>query len=170
MPLLNNPRGSKLLVLVFILLFTLGLATKCSASEAYTQMAYGRTMIRGETSVLDFQRTIPLQSRAAVREDAEWRIGMTLIGSSMYGSTPEPGNFRVKLQYVEGLGQFHMGLGVSVGQNVDDFNGSILNFALTAEWRFKRWPVTLALSHDSNAGTRMPNVGRDYLLLGWRFQ
>jgi predicted porin len=130
--------------------------------------SYGRTLVRGETDVIDFSRTW----WAGGDSDAQYRLGMTLIGSSndvKKGYGPQPNNFRIKAQYLDGFGPWSFGLGVSVGQNVDDFNGSKMNFALSIEYRFTKLPLVIQYAHDSNAGTVQPNDGRDYILVGYRF-
>jgi hypothetical protein len=53
-------------------------------------------------------------------------------------------------------------------QNPPPYNGGPVNFALQLAYRFG-FGATLTYAHVSDAGSRLPNLGRDIVLIGWRF-
>lgn len=153
-------------VLLVVVLFLVGLATRCGAEEAYSQFGVGSTYIRGTAPVMDLAYVYP----DAAPGDAVLEVGATFLGQS---STADNGvqrnNFAARAAIVEGLGRFRVGLGFAYLQNTDTYNGSNLNFNLILGYDVKTIPVTLRIHHFSNGGTRSPNKGRDMLLIYWRF-
>jgi hypothetical protein len=173
MGLLNlNPKvliGVGFFVLLFITLLTM---PQCHAAQLpldapYTQLSVGSTYIRGPAPVLDLTFTQP----ASVLRNAYWQESLTLIGSSTYidhnNNTPAPNNFIVRGLFVDGIGRFDIGLGLAWIDNYLPYNGQHVNFALQLAYRFSHG-VTLTIAHESDAGTRLPNLGRDELMLGVR--
>lgn len=159
-------------VLALVALLALGLAIpKCHGADLgptdapYVQLSGGKTWIRGPAPVLDLTFTQP----ASVLRNAYWQESLTVIGSSTWHNESVPNNFIVRALFVDGFGRFDVGLGISWMQVYLPYNGSSVNFALQLDYRFKRLPVTLTVAHESNAGTRLPNLGRDEIMLGWRF-
>ncbi len=165
--LFNNPSRvvKALVVFVVVLLSALG-GWKCAHAETpYVQFSAGSTYVRGPAEVIDLAWTwkSPQSSRDF------WKTALTLIGDSTLHGERAPNNFAVRGLYVTGFGYADIGLGLAWLQNPEPYNGSPINFTLELAYRFQRWPITFTISHISNAGTQAPNLGRDFLTLGYRF-
>lgn len=162
-----NPgnRKTQALVAIFLLLFIAALATRCHAAEPYAQFGVGSTIIRGPASALDLSVVYP----EAGPEDSDYALGITFVGASLYGTARQPGQFMIHGDMIDGFGPLDLGLGIAWLQNTDAYDGSHMNFSLSAAYRFHALPLTLVYRHFSNAGTAAPNVGRDSVFLAWRF-
>jgi len=172
MSLINNPRKAVIGVTAFVIAFVAGLfLSKCHSEPLgptdapYVQFSGGKTMIRGPAPVLDLAFTTPSKQL----NKAYWQGSMTLIGSSSNRGIDAPNNMMLRGLFVDGLGRFDFGLGIAYVLNPLPYNGSNLNFALQADYRFAVVPLTVTWAHVSNAGMTDHNLGRDMLLLGWRF-
>jgi hypothetical protein len=166
MGLFNNPPWVVRILILFVIVFALGMLMRCHAAESYVQLSGGSTYIRGPAPVLDVGFTwIAPQSRHDF-----WKTDLTVIGSSTFRGQPAPNNFAVRGLYVTGFGHFDIGLGLAWLQNPAPYNGSPVNFTLELAYRFQRIPITITGSHISNAGTQSPNYGRDFLTIGYRFK
>lgn len=170
MSLFNLNWKTTALVLLLVALLVIGLAIpQCHAEGVldapYVQLSAGKTYIRGPAEVLDLTFTQP----APQLRHAYWQESLTVIGSSTYRNQPVPNNFIVRGLFVDGFGRFDVGLGLAWVDNYLPYNGQHVNFALQLAYRFKRLPITLTMAHVSDAGTQLPNLGRDMLTLGWRF-
>jgi hypothetical protein len=168
--LFNLNKKTTIAVLGLIAAIIIGAAlAKCHAAETpldapYVQFSGGSTIIRGQTPVLDMTFAEP----ASVLRHAFWQESLTVIGQSTYQGQNVPNNFAARVLFVDGFGSFDTGLGLSWMQNPYPYNGSPVNFALQCDYRF-RFGATLTYAHMSNAGSRLPNLGRDIVMLGWRF-
>lgn len=170
MALFNLSKPTLIAVLGVVALLALGMMIpKCHAAPLdapYVQLSGGAAVIRGPTEVLDLSFTEP----APQLRNAFWQESLTVIGTSTYNGKPVPNNFALRGGFFDGFGRFDVGLGVSWMQNPFPYNGSPVNFNLSLDYRFKLLPVTLTYTHMSNAGSRLPNLGRDLVLVGWRFR
>lgn len=162
--LLRNPRASQIASFLFVVLLVAAWATKCHGADL--QFGMGSTIARGATPVLD----VAVTTRRGAPLDANWQFGLTLIGSSTYGEVDQPNQAALSALLVDGFGPLDIGLGAVFLQNTDIYNGSHANFALQLAYRFQRLPLTVTVRHWSNAGTVQPNLGRDFVLLSWRFR
>lgn len=99
-----------------------------------------------------------------------WKSDLTLIGNSTFRGQAVPNNFAARGLYVTGFGDFDIGLGLALMKNPAPYNGGVANFTLELAYRFQFWPITLSISHMSNAGSQSPNLGRDFITLGYRFK
>jgi hypothetical protein len=166
--LLNLSKPAIGLIVGILTLFVLGLFgfARCAHSATpYVQFSGGTTYVRGVAPVIDLAWTF----RSSQSQRDFWKAGATLIGTSRFQGQDAPNNFAVRGLYVTGFGHFDVGFGLSWMQNPPPYNSSPVNFNLELGYRFQRLPVTFAVSHLSNAGTRPLNRGRGFLLLGWRF-
>lgn len=170
MKLFNLNLKTTIAVLALIALLALGLIIpQCHAAESpldapYVQLSGGAAIIRGYTPVLDLTFTEP----ATVLRGAYWQESLTVIGESTYNGNPVPNNFAARALFVDGFGAFDVGLGLAWIQNPAPYNGSPVNFNLQLAYRLALG-ATLTYTHMSNAGSRLPNLGRDIVLIGWRF-
>lgn len=130
----------------------------------YTQLSAGAAVIRGASPVIDLTFTEP----APVLRNAYWQESLTVIGTSTFRGQDVPNNFAFRALFVDGYGSFDVGLGLSWMQNPAPYNGSPVNFNLQIAYRLGLG-ATLTYTHMSNAGSRTPNLGRDIVLVGWRF-
>ncbi len=157
-------------VLGLVALLVLGfIIPQCHAAESpldapYVQISGGYTVVRGPTPVLDLTFTEP----ASVLRNAYWQESLTVIGTSTFEGQNAPNNFMLRGLFVDGFGHFDVGLGVAWIQNPAPYNGSPMDFALQLAYRFS-FGTTLTYAHVSNAGSRLPNLGRDMIFAGWRF-
>lgn len=166
--LFRNPKGAVIAIALFLALLLAAFATPCR-SETLTFEA-GRAVIHGETPVmaLSVKFTGPSHAEADFVEahllDTDYEFSMVLVGAN--GANPN--QIGAQAQIVDGFGKFDLGLGGAYLQNTDQWNGSHLNFSLMMRYRFtEHW--SLNYRHWSNAGTKAPNIGRDMLLMGYRF-
>jgi hypothetical protein len=153
-----NPGRTGLIVAVFVLLFILALATRCHA--AGVAVSAGSTVLRPGASALQVGWQWPaLQSR-----DAHFETAITVIAESDFYGAPQRNQFAWSVVYVDGFGAFDIGLGPAFLQNTDAYNSGGANFHLLEGYHrgpwFARW------NHFSNMGTKMPNLGRDLILIG----
>ncbi len=132
----------------------------------YVQMSGGAAIVRGATYAADLTFTEP----SNVLRNSFWQGSITAIGTSNFKGQDVPNNFAARGLFLDGFGRFDVGLGLSWMQNPAPYNGGSVNFALQLDYRFVFWPITLTYAHMSDAGTKLPNYGRDILLLGWRFR
>ena len=163
MPLFNNPKRVTYLIAAFVLVFIAALATRCHAAEGdWLTFSAGHALTRAEATVADLAYAHPRWVG-----DAGYELGLTLIGSSAFRNRPFDGNIAVHAQIMDGFGPVDIGIGAAYLQHTDVINGSNLNFFLSLGVHYKRLQVRY--NHISNAGTTAPNIGRDMLLVGWRF-
>lgn len=168
MKLFNLNFKTMIAVLAVVALLTLGLLLPtCHAAvldAPYVQLSGGAAVVRGQTPVLDLTFTQP----APQLRKAYWQESLTVIGTSTFRGQDAPNNFVLRGLFIDGLGHFDVGLGLSWMQNPAPYNGSAVNFNLQLAYRLG-FGATLTYTHLSNAGSRLPNYGRDILLVGWRF-
>lgn len=170
--LFNNPKQIVIAICFFIAVFVLSLGGwKCahatgSTDPPYMQFSAGSTYIRGPAPVICLAATWP--STQAPRNF--WKLDLDVIGSSTLDGHSAPNNFALRGLYVSGFRYLDIGLGLGWIQNPRPYNGSPVNFTLEVAYRFRALPVTLTVSHISNAGTQSPNLGRDFVTLGYRFK
>lgn len=160
--LTSNPRKAQLAILVFVLILLGTFATQCRA-ESVVQFEGGSTVARGYTPVVGITVVWP----EAGPKDADFQCGIMLVGTSNYKSD-NPNQAAVQCLLVDGYKKLDLGIGVVALQNTDDYNGSHGNFSLMAGYRFTD-KFGLIYRHWSNAGSVKPNLGRDMVLLTYRF-
>lgn len=173
MALFNLSKPTLIAVLGIVALLGLGMAIpRCHSAELgpldapYVQLSGGSTVVRGQAPVLDLTLTEP----SPQLRNAFFQGSLTVIGTSTFNGKPVPNNFALRGLFVDGFGRFDVGLGISWMQNPAPYNGSPVNFNLQLDYRFRLLPITLTYTHMSNAGSRLPNLGRDIVLAGWRFR
>jgi hypothetical protein len=170
MSLFNNPKKTIWAVSIFIILLVTALATRCHAAEAYTTFRVGSTALRGPTAALELSLAtpVPYSEGNPLLADAHLEYGLLLIGSSTYQAVEQPNQLAVSVRYVDGFGPVDLGLGLTGIQHPDAYNSGHLNCVLLLGYHYKQFSVRY--QHISNAGTHMPNLGRDMLLVGWSFK
>lgn len=173
MKLFNLEPKTLIAVLGLVALLALGFfIPQCHAANLlesptdapYVQLSGGAAVIRGSSPVLDLTYTEP----AAQLRNAYWQESLTVIGTSKFRGQDVPNNFAIRGLFVDGFGRFDVGLGVAWMQNPAPYNGSPINFNLQLGYRLL-CGASLTYTHLSNAGSRAPNLGRDIVLIGWRF-
>lgn len=163
LPFNQGNRKTQLLVSLIILLMLAALATAARAGESYASFGVGTSIVRGQAEMLSLDLTFP----QAGPKDADFRTGIVLIGASEFRKNPEPSQAAGYVELVDGFKKCDVGVGVAYLQNTDEYNGSNANFTLSLACRYKALRATLR--HFSNAGTKMPNRGRDMLYLSYVF-
>lgn len=167
MKLLDNPKKSVIGVAILVTALLLAFATKCHSADGDTQFSGGAAIMRGPTAALQ------LEYLWGEHGDHHLESGITLVGTSdHYEGFPQyqghqQNNFFLNTTLIDGFGPVDLGLGLAFIQNTDAYNSTGANFHLLAGYHFKH--LHLSYNHFSNAGTKHPNMGRDIVLLGWRF-
>lgn len=166
LPFNPGKRKVQLGVALFLLLLIAALATTCRAAPApYVSFGGGSTVVRGESAVADLAVTFPRRVG-----ESDVRVSVTLVGESTTPAGAQRNNFGASLELVDGVGNVDLGFGLVYLQNTDTYNGSNLNFVLSVGYRLQSLPLTVGFKHWSNAGTRMPNKGRDMVFVSYRFR
>lgn len=163
LPFNQGNRKTQLLVSLIILLMLAALATAARAGESYAGFGVGTSIVRGQAEMLSLDLTFP----QAGPKDADFRTGIVLIGASEFRRNMQPSQAAGFVELVDGFKKCDVGVGVAYLQNTDEYNGSNANFTLSLACRYKALRATLR--HFSNAGTKMPNRGRDMLYLSYVF-
>lgn len=172
------------IVVAFVVAFVLTFLPRCSRAADFEVQA-GSKVIRGPTwaaaALVYFPR--------AIANKADVRCRILLYGPSTYrrketvsfvvngkpGGTfehevdyPQDQNAQVGCQVLSGYRRIDLGLGVQTVFRGDAYNAAGATFWLTLRYRATEH-VSVEYSHSSNAGTKMPNLGSDFLLAAWRF-
>lgn len=163
--LFNLSPAVYLAVLLVIVLFVTALATKCHAATGYVQVSGGSTVVRGAAPIIALDFAYP----SGFEPGDFWKGGLIMVGSSTFKGADAPNNYILHAAYSAGFGHFDIAIGISWMQNYLPYNGGAVNANLEAAYRFERWPVTVTYDHFSDAGTKLPNYGRDMVMAGWRF-
>jgi hypothetical protein len=156
---LNKVTGT--LVAVFLGLLLLG-ASKCSAEPVLTFEA-GYTAIRASTP--GARLTVEWPQGGSIES---FQCGLTLIGPYDFKGIEYPNQGIVDCLVVTAIKRLELGIGPAYLQNVGGVNGSHFNFSLMARWRFNDHH-SLLWRHWSNAGTVLPNYGRDLVTYAYSF-
>lgn len=159
----DNPRKAQLAILVFVLLLLGTFATQCRA-EPVLQFEGGSTIVRGYTPAVGLTLIWP----EAGPLDADFQCGIQLVGTSTFRDEHQSNQAAVQCLIVDGYKKLDLGIGVVALQNTDDYNGSHANFSLMAGYRLTD-KFGVLYRHWSNAGSVDPNLGRDMVLLTYRF-
>ncbi|MGH2612380.1 MAG: hypothetical protein ACRDFB_04960, partial [Rhabdochlamydiaceae bacterium] len=104
-----------------------------------------------------------------------WDFGEVFINDSQYRGGPSNlylDQFAIKNYITRGMivGNWHnffIGAGPSYMTSAFPYNGEGFNFALFGG--FKIDDVVIQYDHFSDAGITKRNLGRDLLMIGWRF-
>lgn len=163
LPFNQGNRKTQLLVSLVILLLLAAFATAARAGESYASFGVGTTIVRGQAEMLSLDITFP----NAGPKDADFRTGVVLAGASEFRRNPQPSQAAFFVEVVDGFKKCDVGVGLAYLQNVDEYNGSNANFTLSLACRYKALRATLR--HFSNAGTKMPNRGRDMFYVSYAF-
>jgi hypothetical protein len=162
--LFRNPRAVVILIGIFLIAFLASLATKCRAETATFEV--GRAIIHGETPAIGLNITFGEQYGVGHDlQDFNYQCGLLLIGAN----GPNSNQIAAQCLVVDGFGRFDLGLGLAALQNSDQWNSGRVNFALMARYRFTE-RMSLTYRHISNAGTHLPNIGRDMIFAAWTFK
>ena len=166
MQLFQNNKSAVIAICAFVAIFALALGmAKCHAAEPYVQLSGGYALVRGQTPVIDLTFTQP----APQLRNAFWYGALDVIGASTFKAQPVPNSFALRGGFCPGFGRLDVCLGVAWVQNYLPYNGEHFNANLQLDYRFTRVPVTVTYTHMSDAGSTPINLGRDILLVGYRF-
>lgn len=135
----------------------------------------GYTVLRGHTPqfglTVNFRNLLRLDTGdQGIKRDFDLQVGVGIIGEYEYKGKLESNQLYVHALVVDGFGRLDLGVGAAYLQNTDQLNGSNANFSLLIGYRFgARSQVKAYWRHFSNAGTKIPNVGRDFVGLAYSF-
>lgn len=141
---------------------------RCEAAEpgprgTHLQLSLGTTLVRGDAGVLD----LSVIETAHAPSHSFWQLGMQVIGHSSFHGDSVDHNIVWRGLLSRRVWHLDVGIGLSYMLNPRPYNGSHLNAALQLD--YVHAPLVVSYIHESNAGIRSPNYGRDSLLIGWRF-
>lgn len=152
-------------VLAIIIAILVGFCTQARSAESQVAFGLGSTVVRGQTAVINLALRFP----DAGPKDADYEVGTVFIGqSTAQNGETQRNNFAWYGAIIDGVGRFDFGIGPAYLQNVDNYNGSHLNYTLLVGYRPRwRWcePCDIRVQHFSNGGTQSPNKGRDQVYL-----
>ncbi len=123
----------------------------------------GFTILRARTPAIALNVTFQDVAAAAGR-DFDIQVGVGVIGEYRYKGRLESNQLYFHALLVDGFGKLDLGVGGVYLQNTDQINGSNANFSLLVGYRFTD-RVSANWRHFSNAGTALPNLGRDFVNL-----
>lgn len=124
----------------------------------------GGTVGRGYAPVIGLDVRWPLSGPA----NTDYELGMRLVGESTYREAEQSNQIIVHASLADGWKAFQAGLGMAYLANTDAYNGGHVNYRLFLRW-VAHERVRLSYEHFSCAGSCDPNLGRDMVLVGWRF-
>lgn len=160
--LFNNPKSTVKLILVGLALIIGAVIYSTKAESAELDLGYGRTILRGPTDIAAVTVVYPKQIG-----DIDLYTGVLLIGTYDFRDVPQANQVVVRSGFTAHIKQFGASLGVAKIQHEDDLNSGAINFNLGLSYRWRR--LVVSYNHLSNAGTERPNIGRDMVILSWRF-
>jgi hypothetical protein len=172
-PPFNLSLGGTIAVLVFVGFIILALAIPnchatnnvASLNQPYVQLSGGAQIIHGPTEVFDLSFIEP----SNVLPHSFWQFGMMTIGGSHFKGKLAGNTLVWRALFCDGLGQFDFGIGASYMTNYLPYNGGHVNANLQVDYRFVNWPITITFTHFSDAGSVLPNYGRNIVMVGYRF-
>lgn len=123
----------------------------------------GQTVLRSTTDAFEVTLTEPYKKGYSFQE------AVSYVGQSKYDDWyPQPSKVSAIGRVVKTWHGIFAGLGLSYASRTDLFNGSALNFNEAVGVTIANHLV-VQFEHTSNAGIVKPNVGRNLLLVGYRF-
>ena len=164
MAIFNNPPKVQIAIGLFIAAFLLFFAV-AQCHGAVLEFEAGSAIVRGPTPAIGMKVIVP----GVISHVGDAACGLAIIGQSTYHYANQPNQIAVGCQVLANLSRLTLGIGVAKLQNDDAYNSGTMNFNLTAQVRLTR-QLGIAYNHFSNAGSHMPNLGRDLLVLTWRFE
>lgn len=172
------------IVVAFVVAFVLTFLPRCSRAADFEVQA-GSKVIRGPTWAAAALVYFP----HVVANKADVRCRILLYGPSNYRKKetvtwtvngkpgpsftqevdhPQDQNAQVGCQVLSGYNRFDLGLGVQQMMRGDAYNAAGMAFWLSLRYRLTDH-ASVEYSHSSNAGTKTPNLGSDFILAAWRF-
>lgn len=164
-PLGNNTKVKVILLAVIGLFLCSFFVKACRGAEMKMDFVAGSALVRGNAGAFGLNVCQP----RVIANFADWCNGFMLIGDSSWRGKHSDFQAVLHSQVVAHLWLgFELGIGVAHMQHSDEYNSGSVNFSLSLERRVYK-NFYLRYQHFSNAGTSMPNEGRDLLLSTWRF-
>jgi hypothetical protein len=171
------------IVVFFVVAFVLTFLSQCARAADFEVQA-GSKVIRGPTwaaaALVYFPRVIAdkadVRCRILLYGPSTYSRNITEIEHSPRGDkevTTKQGfaqdqNAQIGCQVLSGYKKLDLGLGVQEMMRGDAYNAAGLAFWLTLRWRFdEHWSAEY--SHTSDAGTKQPNLGSDFLMGAYKF-
>lgn len=161
MRLFRNPKGAVYGILAFAVLLLMLFSMKARAEQTL-QFEAGSAVLRGVTPAIGL--TIGCPGCGPVNTDYEF--GFDLVGDSHeYSESPNAIGPRVML--VDSYKRASLGLGFQ-WWNVETPYTCQFTFALMARYTISQ-RFAVQWRHSSSAGSCRPNIGRDLVMLSYRF-
>lgn len=132
----------------------------------------GTTIFRGRTPQIGVTANFLNVGQAAGR-DFDLQVGLGVIAEYRLYGVLYSNQLYFQALVIDGIGPVDVGVGGVYLQNTDQLNGSNANFSLYLAYRASvfggRDNVKAYYRHFSNAGTALPNTGRDFIGLAYSF-
>lgn len=160
---LGNNRVVRTVLLVVIGLFLCSFFVR-QCRGAQMDFVTGSALVRGPAGAFGLNVCEP----RAIAGFADVCAGFMLIGDSSWrGHNDYQAVAHAQVVSHLWLG-FELGIGLAHLQHADAYNSGAVDFSLSLQHRVYK-NLYLRYQHFSNAGTSMPNQGRDIVLATWRF-
>lgn len=176
--------GAWWIVVVFVLCFILTFLPRCSRAADFEVQA-GSKIVRGPTwaaaALVYFPHVVAnkadVRCRILLYGPSTYTRRVTIVKETRHDGTvtnvvdqkeSQDQNAQVGCQVLSGYRRFDLGLGVQTVFRTDAYNAAGATFWLTLRYRAAEH-FSVEYSHSSNAGTKTPNLGSDFVLAAWRF-
>lgn len=133
----------------------------CRAADF--EVGGGRTYIRGPAPVATATMVWPRQIW-----DTDVYAGAVFIGSYDFRGVNYGNQYIARAGFTPRFGSLGVDLGLALLKNSDAINSGTPNFNLGLSYDFGP-NFAVNLGHISNARTHLPNIGRDFVTLTYRF-
>jgi hypothetical protein len=162
--LFNNPKSMLKYIIAFLVLFGIAVVSStCHAADL--EIGVGRTIIRGPATMASMTVVWPKEIG-----NIDLFAGVILIGDYTYGPEHYGNQIAARVGITPHIGKLGVSFGVVVLQHDDGINSGRLNFTLGLSYHLTPRIVIHLDDHISNAGSSMPNAGRDMASIAVRFR
>lgn len=171
------------IVIVFVVAFVLTFVSKCVRAADF-EVQGGSKIVRGPTwataALVYFPRVVAdkadVRCRILLYGPSTYRRSITVVKEGRHVAStqvvqvaePQDQNAQVGCQVLSGYKRLDLGLGVQTVFRTDVYNAGGATFWLSLRYRATDH-LSFEYSHSSNAGTKTPNLGSDFVLAAWKF-
>ena len=160
--LVGNGKSASIGIFLFILLLAFMFWHSARAAEVDLQAG-------SSFGTEGYGPVLGLTYRQSIQPGLNWYAGTDLWGTTQLAGQTVNNNFDWHLGLEGCKGRFCAGIGPAFVQRIDAINGAHTNFYLGVRYALTD-RCSLVIGHISDAGTTVPNIGRQMISLTYRFQ